>query len=238
MISSFLIYCDGACSGNPGPGGWAAIVATPDQQVRELGGFQFETTNNQMELTAAIEALESVAQNPGPIVLNTDSTYVIRGITQWIFGWRRNGWRTAEGKEVLNRPLWEKLLAVVNKRGKENPITWNYVRGHSGIPGNERVDALAVSYSQNRPLDLFEGPLKDYPISLESSVTSSLPPSVKPKSKSASFSYLSLIGDQWRRHATWEECKQRVHGVRGAKFKKATSAQDEEKILKEWGVRK
>ncbi len=111
-----VIYTDGACSGNPGPGGWGSVVVLPDLKVYELGGAENPSTNNRMEISAALRALESVAGVDQPVHVYTDSTYLIRGITQWIWGWRKKGWKTAEGKDVQNRDLWETLSRVVGAR--------------------------------------------------------------------------------------------------------------------------
>src|SRR5271156_5629559 len=165
-ISSILIFTDGACSGNPGPGGWGSIVTLPDGKVHELGGGVRDTTNNRMEMVAAIRALamlELSAQSP--IVLYTDSTYVIRGITQWIWGWRSRGWKNAEGKDVANRELWEELSRQV-ARLKPSTIEWKYVRGHAGFPGNERCDQIAVSFATGQPEQLYVGPLDGYFVDL------------------------------------------------------------------------
>ena len=141
-----VVFADGSSSGNPGPGGWGVVIATPEGQVRELGGGDPETTNNKMELTATIRALEALRGVEGPISVYTDSTYVIRGITQWIWGWRKKGWKTAEGNDVSNQDLWKKLMAqVVGKK-----INWKYVRGHTGVPGNERVDEIAGVLTPDR----------------------------------------------------------------------------------------
>lgn len=239
LENSILIYCDGACSGNPGPGGWGSIVASPtDERVWELGGGAARTTNNQMELTAATEALRSVQNLQGPVVLYTDSVYVIRGITQWVFGWMRNGWRTSEGKEVLNKENWQELFAVVSKRKKSDAITWRYVRGHTGNPGNERCDEIAVSYSKGVAVRLFSGRSRDYGHSIFA-----LPPDVpipdtkgQKGEKKAAHSYLSLLGGTPMRHGSWADCERRVKGQPGARFKKAASAQDEVEILRSWGV--
>ena len=141
------IYCDGACSGNPGPGGWGTIVATPDGRVKELGGGNPATTNNQMEITAAISGLEHLRATPGEVWIFTDSTYLIQGITKWIWGWRQRNWQTADGKPVANRELWERLSSLILTRGKASPVKWNHVKGHAGHPANERVDAIAVAFS-------------------------------------------------------------------------------------------
>lgn len=179
--SSIVIFTDGACSGNPGPGGWGSIVALPDGSVRELGGSHKETTNNRMEMAAAIHALQSLANPPEtPIIVYTDSVYLIRGITQWIFGWRARGWKNAEGKDVANRELWEELSRQV-ARLKPAAIEWKYVRGHAGYPGNERCDVIAVSYSLSKPEPLYVGSLDGYFVDLNDlPVEEALPESKKP----------------------------------------------------------
>src|SRR5262245_61101206 len=113
---STVVFCDGASKGNPGSGGWGAIVLTMDGRVTELGGAAAHTTNNKMELTGAIQSLEFIRKVDGPVAMYTDSTYVIKGIREWIWAWRRKGWKTAEGKDVLNRDLWEELGALVDAR--------------------------------------------------------------------------------------------------------------------------
>ena len=136
------IYSDGACSGNPGPGGWAARLKYEDGSVRELGGRESQTTNNRMELTAAIRALETVDHDDGLLVV-TDSEYVLKGITQWIHGWKRRGWRTAAKKPVLNQDLWEHLDKLNNPS-----VKWEYTRGHAGDADNERCDEIAQAFSR------------------------------------------------------------------------------------------
>ena len=231
------IFTDGACSGNPGPGGWGAIVLLPNNQVTELGGGDPSTTNNRMEMMATIEALRFVSEVPGVVHFYTDSTYVIRGITQWIFGWRKRGWKTAEGADVSNRDLWEELGRLVNARGVGNKIDWRYSRGHVGIPGNERCDTIAVKFSKNEYTNLYRGDLEDYVVNiLEIPKDYSLPEMKSPTEKKAAFSYLSNIGGLVYRHKDWPSCQKRVNGQSGAKFKKSTSASDEVEILKSWGL--
>ncbi|MEM8972995.1 MAG: ribonuclease HI [Pseudomonadota bacterium] len=133
------IYTDGACSGNPGPGGWGAILMSGEHR-KELCGGERETTNNRMELMAAIEALAAL-KRPSNVVLHTDSTYVKDGITKWIHGWRRNGWRTAAKKPVKNAELWQRL----DEATQRHDIDWRWVKGHAGHPENERADELARS---------------------------------------------------------------------------------------------
>jgi ribonuclease HI len=133
------IFTDGACKGNPGPGGWGAIIRSGDNE-KELSGGEKLTTNNRMELQAAIEALNAL-KRPCHVVLSTDSNYVKDGITKWIFGWQKNGWKTADKKPVKNVELWQALLAAISR----HQIEWKWVKGHSGHPENDRADALACA---------------------------------------------------------------------------------------------
>jgi ribonuclease HI len=131
------IFTDGACKGNPGPGGWGAIMKYGDH-VKELNGYSAETTNNIMELTAVIEALKSLTR-PCKIILTTDSNYVKNGITEWIHSWKKKGWKTANKKPVKNKEYWQQLDVEVQR----HTIDWKWVKGHSGHPENERADKLA-----------------------------------------------------------------------------------------------
>ena len=132
-----IAYTDGACSGNPGPGGWGVLLIDGESET-ELKGGEAETTNNRMELMAAMKALETAADG-APVTIYTDSQYVKNGVTDWIKSWKKNGWKTAAKKPVKNRDLWEELDALANAR----PVTWKWVKGHAGHPENERADALA-----------------------------------------------------------------------------------------------
>ncbi|MHC5020327.1 MAG: ribonuclease HI [Planctomycetota bacterium] len=132
-----VIYTDGACRGNPGPGGWGALLAAGGK-LKELKGADRSTTNNRMELLAAIEALDALT-GPSRVVLYTDSNYVKGGITEWMRNWKRNGWRTAAKKPVKNQDLWRRLDAAAER----HEIEWHWVKGHSGDPGNDRADELA-----------------------------------------------------------------------------------------------
>ena len=236
-LNSTLIFTDGACTGNPGPGGWAAILTSPNGEVCEIGGREPATTNNRMEMRATLEALRALkVPHPHPILLYTDSTYVIRGITQWIWAWRSRGWKNGEGKDVLNRDLWEDLSREV-MRIKPTAIDWKYVRGHTGVPGNERCDEIAVKFAHNKRVALFSGPLLKYSVAIHDVPEDQGLPEMRPKEKKvAAFSYLSLLGGTVMRHATWPECERRVKGQPGAKFKKALNADDELSIVKGWGL--
>ena len=134
-----VIYTDGACKGNPGPGGWGAMMTTGDS-VKELFGGELTTTNNRMEMTAVIEALAAL-KRPCRVTLYVDSQYVLKGMTEWIKGWKARGWRTAAKEPVKNVDLWQKLDALVS--GSGHSIDWVWVRGHDGDPGNERAAVLA-----------------------------------------------------------------------------------------------
>ena len=136
-MTEVVIYTDGACSGNPGPGGWGVVMSCQGRE-KEMYGFDPLTTNNRMELTAAIQALEALTR-PVTVSLHTDSTYVLNGITKWIQGWQRNGWKTAAKKPVKNDDLWRRLVEAM----RPHDVSWVWVRGHAGDPGNERADALA-----------------------------------------------------------------------------------------------
>lgn len=134
-----VIYTDGACSGNPGPGGWGAVLMSGAHR-KEISGGEADTTNNRMELMAAIRALEAL-KRPSVVQLFTDSGYLRNGITSWIRGWKRNGWRTAERKPVKNADLWQRL----EQAGARHAIDWQWVRGHAGDRENERADELACA---------------------------------------------------------------------------------------------
>ena len=136
-MTEVVIYTDGACSGNPGPGGWGAVLQGGGKE-KELYGGDALTTNNRMELMAAIQALEAL-QRPTTVTLYTDSKYLLDGITKWIHGWQRNGWLTSAKKPVKNDDLWRRLTAAMDP----HEITWKWVKGHAGAPGTERADELA-----------------------------------------------------------------------------------------------
>jgi len=138
-MTEVIIYTDGACKGNPGPGGWGALLRSAAGE-KDLYGGEPQTTNNRMELTAVIEALQAL-KRPCRVTLWLDSEYVRKGITEWLPGWKAKGWKTAARQPVKNVDLWQRLDALVQQGGHD--IAWHWVRGHSGDPGNERADALA-----------------------------------------------------------------------------------------------
>lgn len=235
-----IIYTDGACLGNPGPGGWAAIVGVPGANLKELGAFENATTNNRMELLAVIEALEFVIKEfdnfcrPEIIVLS-DSSYVIQGASKWIYGWKRRGWKGAEsGEEIKNVDMWMKLDDVLSRLSKKVKIDWRHIEGHKGIAGNERCDLISTTLARRESIELYEGPTHSYLFEYQA-VPNRLP-SVS-KDKSAVY-YLSLINGELFRDMTWAECEARVRGKRGVKYKKCHSREEEIQILKDWGFLK
>ena len=148
MSDTIEIWTDGACSGNPGPGGWGALLKSGDHE-KELHGGEPDTTNNRMELMAAIEALNAL-KKPSKVILHTDSTYVKDGLTKWIHGWKRNGWKNAAKKPVKNKDLW----LALEEANKRHQVDWRWVKGHDGDEGNERADELARLGAQEAAQDL------------------------------------------------------------------------------------
>jgi ribonuclease HI len=231
--AGIIIFCDGSSRGNPGPGGWGAIVATCDK-VTELGGRENHTTNNRMELLGAISALASIKKSKDEIILNTDSSYVINGITKWVHGWKKNGWKNSTKDDVSNRDLWEELIKV----SKDKTIKWNYVGGHIGVPGNERCDEIATSFADDAKTKLFKGKISDYEYDLSDIKGCAVKSKKKSSNKGPAYSYLSLVHGVLHIDKTWAECEKRVKGIKGnVKFKKSTSPSEEKEILKEWGIK-
>lgn len=239
------IFTDGASRGNPGPGGWAFVVVS-GQQVKEGGGAERVATNNQMELMAALRALEYVSAKKisGDVLVHSDSSYLINGITKWVAGWKKKGWITSTKTSVENRGLWEGLDAVVahlNATGM--PVRWQYVGGHIGVKGNERCDVVATALAMGKPVApaLFEGSLSSYSISDVLDVSHSTEKkkdkgSDRSRSKAAAYSYVSAVNGVVQVHKTWKECEARVKGQRGARFKKALSASEEAALLAEFSA--
>jgi len=209
------IITDGACSGNPGPGGWATIIVSPDGTITEFSGNAIDTTNNQMELHAIIVGLQKVDANVETHIY-TDSQYVINGITKWVFGWQKNGWRTKDGKDVENQTLWRTLISVTHKH-----VHWHYVKGHSGHAMNERANTLAQQQAQSHGKTVTHNRVAHSHTTLNNMTF--------PR-------YISLVGTEFKQHATWDECKQSVHGVSGARFKKVSSADELATQRRQWGL--
>lgn len=222
-----IIHTDGACSGNPGPGGWAAIIES-QEGFRELGGREEETTNNRMEMKAAVEALKAVPAAAAVHVV-TDSRYLVDGICRWVHAWKRRGWRKADGEEVLNREIWEELDALTRSRGGR--ITWEHVRGHSGAALNERCDAIATTFARGGVPELRTGPGPWSPPGTVGNAPAGPLPGLPPFP-----TYLSFVNGTVAAHATWADCEARVRGARGARHRKVRSAAEYREALESWGA--
>lgn len=244
MIS---IFTDGSSRGNPGPGGWGSVVVG-NNDVAELGGGEKNTTNNKMELTAVIHGLRKASEVCGKapqgaeacrIVVHTDSSYVINGITKWIHGWKRNGWITKTKDDVMNKDLWMKLDEALNSIGSGN-VSWKYVGGHVGIAGNERCDVIATSFADGEDPKLYNGTVSTYfiknilDISYDS-VKVKTKKSSSSHSKKPAYSYVSAINGEVKIHHSWADCEKRVKGMKGARYKKAVDSSSEKSIIQEFG---
>lgn len=234
----YLVFSDGACSGNPGPGGWGTIVYEPTGKVIEFGDHQDQTTNNAMEITGVLKGLIYLrnirTSKESAVHVFSDSTYVLRGIQFWVWGWKKKNWINSEGLPVANKNLWQELSLQVSGFEK---IHWHYLRGHKGIPANERCDQIATARSKNKYEPLFEGSLLNYSVPIFDLPDDTSLPEIKSKvEKKQVYSYVSLVKGQPMRHLDWASCERRVKGQSGAKFKKTHSAEEERIILAEWGV--
>jgi len=231
----YIIFTDGACKGNPGPGGWGSITASKDK-VFELGGREQNTTNNRMELKSAIEALAVVLPVQGDTVtVYADSSYVINGITKWAYGWQKNGWRTAAKQPVLNDDLWKRLVGLV--QAIDAKIVWTYVGGHVGVAGNERVDTIASDFAEGKVPSLYNGSRDSYLIDIKNLDANAVLVKTKAASRTGSkakaHSYVSEVDGVIKTHKTWHECEACVSGKK-ARFKKATSAAEEQEIIRQF----
>ncbi len=240
-----IIFTDGSSRGNPGPGGYAYISIYPDShgtfKIDEGGGKESLTTNNRMELRAAIEALnnfdgyfDSAENTQNAYHIYLDSAYVLNGITKWVFGWERNGWLTSQKEKVVNEDLWKELKS--STEGKK--IEWHLLKGHGGIAGNERCDEIATAFADSvtdptAEPSLFKGKASDYKIDIFN-MEMSAGVSKSSKGKKA-YSYVSSINGKVMIHRTWAECEARVKGEKGARFKKALSKSDEDELISTLG---
>lgn len=224
-----IIYTDGASSGNPGPGGWGAVMLR-EGKVSELGGGEEKTTNNRMEMKAALNALKQTEIGDN-IFLYTDSQYLINGITKWVFGWMKNDWKTQGKGDVLNKDIWQDMYEVV----KDRKIEWVAVRGHAGVKLNNRVDEIAVAFSKNENTYLFFGDASDYKFEVKPPTAEEMAAgSNNDRKGKKAYSYLSMVNGEIRKHKTWAETEERVKGVAGAKFRKSLSPEEELEIIEGW----
>lgn len=238
-LPAHLVFSDGSSLGNPGSGGWGAVVVYAHGEVAELGGGERRTTNNRMELLGLIMALDELRDEEGDITIHTDSTYVMQGATEWYRGWIAKNWRTSTGDPVLNTDLWKKLLAAISERGKLGRVYWKRVPGHVGIAGNERADAIATGFAAGNSPELFVGPLSDYAIDILNIDIDPAKHEARIRAKKSgtgsgkAYSYVSEVGGKVMTHKTWTECEVCVKGKK-AKFKKVFSAEEERALVREW----
>ncbi len=222
-----LIFGDGACSGNPGPGGWGSIIETSSGFIQELGGAETQTTNNRMELSAVIQALSQADRllkkyPEKSIEIFTDSQYVINGIQKWIIGWKSRDWKTLEGQDVSNRDLFEELDAIQAKLKMQLQVKWTHVSGHAGILGNERCDQIAVQFSKGEQPELFSGDKKDYSLDLHD------------RTPFTAF-YLVLYNGDFLRFKTWPVCQKFTQGKGSIRYKKIGNEIQFRETVKNWG---
>lgn len=239
-MKKIIVYTDGASRGNPGRGGWGAVVVDPKGNSWEIGDAASRTTNNAMELSAIAGALECILHNglqDSQISLYSDSSYALDGIQGWVFGWQRNNWQTKDGNPVKNKEIWQKIVELQKAIGAKK-IEWNHVPGHANIPGNERCDKIATDFADGSPPHLYAGPTAGYDLNYEPPSTADLAKAAarkKKKSKKGGY-YLSFVRGECRVHKTWGECEQMVKGMSGAKFQKVADAEEEAEVRAKWGV--
>ncbi len=254
--NEIVIFTDGSARGNPGPGGFGVVAVYPDAHgeihVDELGGREDMTTNNRMELRAVIEAIKNFINYYENLSTYTfsfyvDSSYVVKGVSVWMAGWKRNNWTNSMKDEVKNRDLWEELSDLLEKGDGHGKIkaSWVLIEGHAGITGNERCDIIATSYADNKPTDLFKGTLASYQnnpdvcdlLNIEAKdqdKKDALKLKKKNSSSAKAFSYVSLVDGKIQTHSQWKDCEDRVKGKSKVRFKKSISKEDEEKIIQDF----
>ncbi len=231
-MAKVIIYTDGGCSGNPGPGGWGTIIVR-EGHFEELGGHAPDTTNNRMEMLAAIEGLKQV-NPPDTVRVVSDSKYLVDGATKWIWGWRKKGWKKSDGKEVLNLDLWLEIDTLLGKL----KINWEHVKGHAGHPENERCDDIAQGFAQGETPELKKG--DGSWIDRSSTVKAakkSKARKVATGSKGEKYEkplYLSIVNGDIREHSVWSECEARIKGVKNSRCKKVTSKGEHIAAIASW----
>lgn len=229
-----IVFADGACKGNPGKGAWAFVLADiKNNLVIEKGAVALHTTNNKMEMSALLMALEEINKlkltASERVLFCLDSNYVIQGASKWIHGWKKNNWKKSNGESVLNLELWQNIDEVI--ASIPSKLDWQHVHGHSGTPGNERVDEIASALAEESSINLYTGSLDSYPLNIFDVEDR------QNKSKKITPYYISLVNGLLQKHSEWSSCQQRVKGISGARFKKITMAGEEEKILSGWGYK-
>jgi ribonuclease HI len=244
MKKELIIYTDGASRGNPGPGGWGAVILVGPPAggiAMEIAGSAKKATNNQMELQAVLEVLSDSATRAhnGPIAVFSDSAYVVNGLNSWIWGWEKKGWITSTKTPVENKEIWVKLLALLKELGSK--LTVAKIKGHGGELYNERCDELAVSAALGKKEKHFKGSQKDYDKFLKDIGTTKKSKSSKTKTTNRkalpsgpAYSYVSMVGGKVYTDKTWAECEARVKGKKGAKYKKVFSKAEETALVQDY----
>ncbi|MCD5382211.1 MAG: ribonuclease HI [Candidatus Pacebacteria bacterium] len=228
-MNEIVIFTDGASKGNPGSGGYGAVIWMGDRVV-ERGGYKKGTTNNEMELKAVVDALTYVQDKKMPVTIYTDSKYVEQGATGWIWNWVKNGWQTKGKTDVLNRELWEALLPLLSL-----DITWEKISGHVNLNGNEEADRIASSFAAGQKVELYDGPKAGYEPKIEDleydKEAEAKRREARKRQGQKAYSYVSEVDGVVEVHTTWAECEARIKGKK-ARFKKALDADEEQAILK------
>jgi ribonuclease HI len=232
-LKSYILISDGACSKNPGPGGWGMILVTPEDLVFEFGGHESETTNNRMELMGLYRGMQEIYKIEKKNKLSnhihviTDSKYVLDGASKYVANWSRSAWRTSTGTEVKNQDLWEKILKGFTELKKfKMSFEYELVKGHSGHDANERCDQIAVAFSKNEEISLYEGTLDDYSVKIGKNLIG----------EEFETIYLSYVDGVLSKHLKWSDCQKATAGKSGAKFKKVTNSREMQETLKLWGL--
>lgn len=227
------IFTDGAAKGNPGPGGYGAVLLL-DEKVFELGEGKKLTTNNEMELRAVVEALKQVPEGSENVEVFTDSKYVVEGATGWIFGWMKNGWKTKTGGDVSHKETWQELIDLL----KKVKVVWHKIPGHSGLVGNERADTIASDFGEEKAVVLYNGLRVGYGLDIENveydKEKAAERSEVRKRSAIKAYSYISKVDGVIETHKTWKECEARVKGKKGVRFKKTISAEEEKEIIQDF----
>jgi ribonuclease HI len=236
MKSDLVIYTDGASRGNPGPGGWAAVIIAGNE-VMEIAGSAAKATNNQMEL-AGVEAVLSDSAAlawKGNVIIHSDSAYAINGLTKWVKGWEKNGWMTQAKTPVENKGQWQNLSYFAKQYGTR--LKFEKVKGHAGELYNERCDELAVAAALGKKPRCFAGKMKDYERFLAeegTTVKKAAPKKKKSSGDMPAYSYVSCVNGKVYADKTWAACEKRVKGAKGAKYKKVFSKAEETSLIQDY----
>jgi ribonuclease HI len=236
MKKELIIYTDGASRGNPGPGGWGAVILV-DEYAMELAGAAKKATNNQMELQAVIAVLSDSGSraHKGDVIVYSDSAYVVNGASSWVYGWEKKGWITSTKTLVENKAMWQDLLVLLKEYGDR--LTIGKVKGHAGDLYNERCDELAVNAALGKKETHFKGSQKNYDAFLKeigTTTKNAAPKKNKTTTTGPAYSYVSTVGGKVYTDKTWAACEARVKGKKGAKYKKVFSKAEETSLVQDY----